>query len=178
MEESIRLAYHTLLADRVGKYEMLCLEADLPRAAHQASGWLEDPFIVAVVLRWARQEQGLSSTRTPVSRLEKAWNGVWDRRRKGLGGTGPGGGQRFDCATWVHKSRSKPREEFRREVEKELTGRETEPHELIYFKVYSRTDPGDRADPRNSGLDARKRQIARVLFGDNLCGLPGRHKPG
>jgi len=102
----------------------------------------------------------------------------WDRRRKGLGGTGPGGGQRFDCATWVHKSRSKPREEFRREVEKELTGRETEPHELIYFKVYSRTDPGDRADPRNSGLDARKRQIARVLFGDNLCGLPGRHKPG
>src|SRR5207253_7516461 len=55
---------------------MLCLEADLPRAAHQASGWLEDPFIVAVVLRWARQEQGLSSTRTPVSRLENAWNGV------------------------------------------------------------------------------------------------------
>ena len=29
-----------------------------------------------------------------------------------------------------------PREEFRREVEKELTGRETEPSELIYFKVY------------------------------------------
>jgi hypothetical protein len=45
-------------------------------------------------------------------------------------------GQRFDCAPWVHKARTMPREQFRREVEKELTGRETEPHEIIYFKVY------------------------------------------
>src|SRR5450631_1753188 len=29
-----------------------------------------------------------------------------------------------------------PSEAFRREVEKELTGREEEPSELIYFKVY------------------------------------------
>jgi hypothetical protein len=29
-----------------------------------------------------------------------------------------------------------PKEEFKREVEKELTGRETEPHEIIYFKIY------------------------------------------
>ena len=29
-----------------------------------------------------------------------------------------------------------PREEFTREVEKELTGRDSEPSELIYFKVY------------------------------------------
>jgi hypothetical protein len=28
------------------------------------------------------------------------------------------------------------REELGREVEKELTGRETEPHEIIYFKLY------------------------------------------
>jgi hypothetical protein len=45
-------------------------------------------------------------------------------------------GQRFDCAPWVHKARTMPRNEFKREVEKELTGRETEPHEIIYFKVY------------------------------------------
>ncbi len=45
-------------------------------------------------------------------------------------------GQRFDCAPWVHKARSMPREELTREVEKELTGKETEPSELIYFKVY------------------------------------------
>jgi hypothetical protein len=50
-------------------------------------------------------------------------------------------GQRFDCAPWVHKARSMPREEFTRAVEKELTGRETEPHELIYFKVYKSQIP-------------------------------------
>ena len=45
-------------------------------------------------------------------------------------------GQHFDCATWLHKARSLPKEEFRQEVEKELTGQELEPHEIIYFKVY------------------------------------------
>ena len=50
-------------------------------------------------------------------------------------------GQRFDCATWMHKAREMPKEEFRREVEKELTGRETEPHEIIYFKVYKSQIP-------------------------------------
>ena len=42
----------------------------------------------------------------------------------------------FDCATWLHKATSLPKEEFKGEVEKHLTGRETEPWELIYFKVY------------------------------------------
>jgi hypothetical protein len=50
-------------------------------------------------------------------------------------------GQHFVCAPWVHKARSMPREEFKREVEKELTGRETEPHEIIYFKIYKSQIP-------------------------------------
>ncbi len=50
-------------------------------------------------------------------------------------------GQRFDCATWMHKAREMPKEEFRREVEKELTGHETEPHEIIYFKLYKSQIP-------------------------------------
>jgi hypothetical protein len=50
-------------------------------------------------------------------------------------------GQGFDCATWLHKARSMPKEEFKREVEKELTGRETEPHEIIYFKIYKSQIP-------------------------------------
>jgi len=45
-------------------------------------------------------------------------------------------GQRFDCATWLHKAHEMPKEEFKQEVEKELTGRETEPSEIIYFKLY------------------------------------------
>ena len=50
-------------------------------------------------------------------------------------------GQRFNCAPWVHRARSMPREEFRREVERELTGRDSEPSELIYFKVYKSQAP-------------------------------------
>jgi len=42
----------------------------------------------------------------------------------------------------LHKAREMPWQEFRREVEKELTGRETEPHEIIYFKVYKSQIPG------------------------------------
>ena len=45
-------------------------------------------------------------------------------------------GQGFDCAIWLHKARVLPKEQFRREVEKELTGKETEPWEIIYFKLY------------------------------------------
>ena len=45
-------------------------------------------------------------------------------------------GQRFDCATWMHKASSLPKEELKREVEKHLTGKDSEPHELVYFKIY------------------------------------------
>jgi hypothetical protein len=50
-------------------------------------------------------------------------------------------GQEFDCAIWLHKAREMPAEQFKREVEKELTGRETEPHEIIYFKIYKSQIP-------------------------------------
>jgi hypothetical protein len=50
-------------------------------------------------------------------------------------------GQEFDCATWLHKARELPKEEFRREVEKELTGKDTEPSELVYFKLYKSQIP-------------------------------------
>src|SRR6516225_9411198 len=50
-------------------------------------------------------------------------------------------GQHFDCANWLHKAREMPYEPFRRAVEKELTGKEEEPSELIYFKVYKSQVP-------------------------------------
>jgi hypothetical protein len=49
--------------------------------------------------------------------------------------------RRFDCATWLHKARELPKEDFKREVEKELTGRDSEPHEIIFFKVYKSQTP-------------------------------------
>jgi len=42
---------------------------------------------------------------------------------------------------WLHKAREMPKDEFRREVEKELTGKETEPWEIVYFKLYKSQIP-------------------------------------
>jgi hypothetical protein len=44
--------------------------------------------------------------------------------------------QNFDCATWLHKARELPKEEFQRAVEQELTGKITEPWEIAYFTLY------------------------------------------
>jgi hypothetical protein len=45
-------------------------------------------------------------------------------------------GSEFDCATWLHRAKELPKEEFKREVEHHLTGRDTESWEIIYFKFY------------------------------------------
>jgi len=45
-------------------------------------------------------------------------------------------GEQFDSATWLHKAKSLPKEGFKVEVERHLTGKETEPWEILYFKVY------------------------------------------
>jgi hypothetical protein len=45
-------------------------------------------------------------------------------------------GENFDCATWLHKAKEMPKEGFKGEVERHLTGKETEPWEIIYFKLY------------------------------------------
>ena len=50
-------------------------------------------------------------------------------------------GERFESATWLHKARQMPKAEFQREVERELTGKDSEPSELIYFKVYKSQIP-------------------------------------
>ena len=50
-------------------------------------------------------------------------------------------GQHFESATWLHKARHLPKEEFKREIEKELTGKDYEPSELIFFKVYKSQIP-------------------------------------
>ena len=45
-------------------------------------------------------------------------------------------GESFDCATWLHRAKELPKEGFKTEVERYLTGKETEPWEIIYFKLY------------------------------------------
>jgi hypothetical protein len=45
-------------------------------------------------------------------------------------------GEQFDCAIWLHRAKELPKEGFKSQVERHLTGRETEPWEIIYFKLY------------------------------------------
>jgi hypothetical protein len=45
-------------------------------------------------------------------------------------------GGEFDCATWLHKAKEMPKDEFKVAVERHLTGKEIEPWDIIYFKLY------------------------------------------
>lgn len=45
-------------------------------------------------------------------------------------------GQNFKSATWLHKAQTMTKEQFRQEVDRELTGKETEAWEIVYFKFY------------------------------------------
>jgi hypothetical protein len=87
-------------------------------------------------------------------------------------------GQTFDCAPWVHKASAMPREEFKREVERHLSGQETEPHEILYFKVYKSQLPVIEHALETAGLmlgSDRSRGYclemicADFLAGANLC---------
>ena len=75
---------------------------------------------------------------------------------------------------WLHKAREMPKEEFRRAVEKELTGKEEEPSELIYFKVYrSQTTVIERAVETAAlmlGTDMSRGYCLEMICADFLAG--------
>jgi hypothetical protein len=83
-------------------------------------------------------------------------------------------GQDLDCATWLHKARSMTKEDFRRAVEKELTGKETELSELIYFKVYkSQTSVIEQAIETAAlmlGSDKSRGYCLEMICADFLAG--------
>src|SRR5256884_2680663 len=83
-------------------------------------------------------------------------------------------GQEFDCATWLHRARVLPKEQFRREVEKELTGKETEPWEIIYFKLYKSQIPvieqGLETAALMLGSDRSRGYCLEMICADFLAG--------
>jgi len=83
-------------------------------------------------------------------------------------------GQSFDCAPWVHKAREMPREDFRREVERELTGRQEEASELIYFKMYKSQVPvieqAIETAARMLGSDRSRGYCLEMICADFLAG--------
>ena len=50
-------------------------------------------------------------------------------------------GQQFESATWLHRARHMAKDEFKREVEKELTGKDSEPSELIFLRYTRARSP-------------------------------------
>src|SRR6266576_2553576 len=89
-----------------------------------------------------------------------------------------GNGQEFDCATWLHKARELSKEQFRREVEKELTGRDTEPSEIVYFKLYKSQIPAVEQAIETAalmlGTDKSRGYCLEMIYADFLAGARRR----
>jgi len=83
-------------------------------------------------------------------------------------------GDGFDCATWLHKTDELPKEEFKREAEKHLTGKESEPWEVIYFKVYKSQLPVVEQALETAGLmlgsDKSRGYTLEMICADFLAG--------
>jgi len=86
-------------------------------------------------------------------------------------------GQHFESATWLHRARRTPKEEFKRQVEKELIGRDSEPGELIYFRVYRSQVPViERAIETAAqmlGSDKSRGYCLEMICADFLAGFAG-----
>ena len=82
--------------------------------------------------------------------------------------------QNFDCATWLHKARELPKEAFQQAVERELTGKITEPWEIVYFKLYqSQISVIDRALETAAlmlGSDRSRGYCLEMICADFLAG--------
>ena len=83
-------------------------------------------------------------------------------------------GDEFDCATWLHKAKETPKEEFKWAVERHLTGKETEPWEIIYFKVYKSQLPVVEKALETAGLmlgtDKSRGYCLEMICADFLAG--------
>jgi hypothetical protein len=82
--------------------------------------------------------------------------------------------EELSATPWLHKARKLPKEDLRREVEKELTGKETEPSELIYFKVYKSQIPvieqAIETAARMLGTDKSRGYCLEMICADFIAG--------
>jgi hypothetical protein len=83
-------------------------------------------------------------------------------------------GAEFACAPWVHKAKELPREQFKREVERHLTGKDTESWEIIYFKLYKSQLPVVEKALETAGLmlgtDKSRGYCLEMICADFLAG--------
>ena len=81
--------------------------------------------------------------------------------------------EHFESATWLHKAREMPKQQFKEEVEKYLTGA-SEASELIYFKVYKSQVPvieqALETAARMLGSDRSRGYCLEMICADFLAG--------
>jgi hypothetical protein len=88
--------------------------------------------------------------------------------------------EKFDCATWLHKAKELPKEGFKVEVERHLTGKDAESWEIIYFKLYKSQLPVVEKAIETAGLmlgtDKSRGYCLEMICADFLAGanLEGR----
>jgi hypothetical protein len=80
----------------------------------------------------------------------------------------------FESAIWLHRAREMPTDQFRVAIEKELTGKEIEPWEIVYFKLYESQIPVvDRAIETAAlmlGSDRSRGYCLEMICADFLAG--------
>jgi hypothetical protein len=84
-------------------------------------------------------------------------------------------GESFDSATWLHKAKTLPKEGFKGEVERHLTGKETETWEILYFKVYKSqlrvVEQALEAAALMLGSDKSRGYLLELICADFLAGV-------
>jgi hypothetical protein len=82
--------------------------------------------------------------------------------------------ENFNCAMWLHKARELPEKDFQQAVERELTGKITEPWQIVYFKLYESQIPViDRALETAAlmlGSDRSRGYCLEMICADFLAG--------
>jgi hypothetical protein len=83
-------------------------------------------------------------------------------------------GGEFNCATWLHKAKEMPKDEFKVAVERQLTGKEIEPWDIIYFKLYKSQLPVVEKALETAGLmlgtDKSRGYCLEMICADFLAG--------
>jgi len=91
-------------------------------------------------------------------------------------------GENFDSATWLHRAKEMPKEGFKSEVQRHLTGKDTELWEIIYFKLYKSQIPVVEKALEAAGLmlgtDKSRGYCLEMICADFLAGAaPGEDQP-
>jgi hypothetical protein len=83
-------------------------------------------------------------------------------------------GQAFDCAKWLHKAKELPFAPFKQEIERALNGPDSEPWDMMYFKLYKSQIPvveqALEIAARMLGSDKSRGYCLEMICADFLAG--------